>query len=222
MKQFNRKDWFLLMNRIQHLKKLTLEESYNRTDNVVNIRHDVDDNLAASCNMAELEYANGIESTYFILDTAPYWRTSSLHLGLLYLVNHGHNLGWHNNAISNHLMTGISIENCIKAPLSMLRRYDDVIGTASHGDSLCHQKRYLNYYVFGFPQHDDFPNTEIRGDHFALSYFDLAYEAYHTGHTHYISDSGGQWHQDNEAVISDFEKNGGKLQILIHPQHWQL
>jgi hypothetical protein len=230
MKPFNRKDWITLMEKVAKLNIRTLEESYDQhTANIVNIRHDVDDDIVASSQMAKLEQELGIKSTYFILDTAPYWQPKGDMPDIDSILNYGQNIGWHNNAISKHLRTGKSIIDCISEPLRLLRQYGEVVGSASHGDPLCHHHRYLNYYIFGFESHDDFPNTEIRGNHYALSYFGLNYEAYFTGHTHYISDSGGVFYGKigetkvtKEEALSDFEKNGGKLQILIHPQWWQL
>lgn len=223
MKSFNRIDWERFMSRIKGMNIQTLEDSYDKhTGNIVNIRHDVDADIESSSIMAHLEFLNRIKSTYFILDTGEYWgvldRMAEIHRIRLA----GHNIGWHNNAVTRHLLTGKPLIDCINDPLEILRKYAPVTGTASHGDPLCHKRGYLNYYAFGSCLKDDrFPNTEV-GAYFALEYFGLKYESYHTGHTHYISDSGGAWQQDNEAVISDFEKKGGKLQILIHPQWWDL
>lgn len=221
MKPFNRSDWEKFMDRIKHLDIQTLEDTYDKPGgNVVNIRHDVDDDLVASRDMAYDEYKLCIRSTYFILDTAPYWNQISK-TGHLRLIHSAHEIGWHNNAITKHLKTGKSLGQCISEPLKILRDICPVIGTASHGDPLCHEKGYLNYNAF----REMFPHTKfpyIPDYQFYLYDFGLKYEAYHTGHTHYISDSGGAWQQDNNVVISDFERNGGKLQILLHPQHWQL
>jgi len=224
MKNFNRTDWMKLMNRIKHLNIQTLENSHDKTEgNIVNIRHDVDDDIHASFNMAQAENELGIKSTYFILDTAPYW-PKDVQKYVELIARFDHEIGWHNNAISNNIRTGKGLFDCVCDALAELRKVAPVVGTASHGDPLCYEHGYLNYYLFGLSRVNNLLNFPFidTWKMFDLHNFGLKYEAYFTGHTHYISDSGGQWHQDNEEVIADFEKNGGKLQILLHPQWYQL
>jgi hypothetical protein len=224
MKNFGRNDWTKLMDRIKHLNIQTLEESHDKTEgNIVNIRHDVDDDIQASFKMAQAENEIGIKSTYFILDTAPYWPQDVAKYVEL-ISRFGHEIGWHNNAISKHIRTGESLFDCVCDALAELRKVAPVVGTASHGDLLCYERGYLNYYLFGLSRVNNLQNFPFKGDwhSFDLHNFGLKYEAYFTGHTHYITDSAGEWNQNNEEIILDFEKNGGKLQLLLHPQWWTL
>ena len=196
-------------------------KDYAKFGNKILLRHDVDNDLQASLDMARMENSLGIRSTYFILNTAPYWSDMKLPLFLIELNKLGHEIGWHNNAITEHLQTGKPLRQCVEEPINSLRNFAEITGTASHGDPLCHSRGYLNYYVFKGTKHNlKFPNlfTEL----FNLTDFGLEYEAYHIGHTHYISDSGGVWSQDNEKVIKSFSETGGMLQVLIHPQWWAL
>jgi len=222
---FTKKDYLHLINEIVKigLPIQPLGECY-RTDhmNVVSIRHDVDDNLPASVKMAELEESLSIVSTYFILNTAPYWGN----LGGLKHITRYHEIGWHNNAVAASRSTNYNLAHCISEPLKTLRRFAPVVGTASHGDQICHDMGFLNYYAFKECEpHKDFPN--MLNERYSLHQFGLLYEAYHTGHTHYISDSGDVWQQDNAAVIADVKAKKAegipvKLQVLVHPQWWSL
>lgn len=222
----NQHDFTQLIDRLKAtgLPILPLEECYDTT-NVISIRHDVDDNLCASFNFAKLEERLGIRSTYFVLDTAPYWNSLGNVMQLGRITNHGHYLGWHNNAIAAHRQ-GFDLRFCVQSPLAILRNFAPIIGTASHGDPLCHKEGFLNYYVFkGTNWNPKFPSVPMRT--FDLEEFGLEYEAYHTGHTHYISESGGQWGAQTEEILKDFERcvsdgKSVKLQVLIHPQWWNV
>lgn len=221
MHTFDLEHFERLIERLKTMNIHTLEDSFGESKgNIVNIRHDVDNDLRASHTMAWLEKSLGVQSTYFILDTAPYW--NSLTPGDIKMITSaGHRVGWHNNALSVHYRTGRELSECISIPLRKLRDACDVIGTASHGDPLCHDKGYLNYNVFkGMKPDDIFPL--IPAWQFDLSEFGLAYEAYHTGQTHYLSDAGGQWNHKPFEYLDKFEREGGKLQINIHPQWWTL
>ncbi len=187
------------------------------------LRHDVDDNLERSCRMALLEYEMGIKATYFILNTAPYWHYDDnkfFNCLLQFQKDLGHEVGWHNNAITESLFTDLPMKEIINQPLEAMRKYGiKVISTASHGDPMCYTNNFINYNVFGFKANG---YEGYKGPVFELSDFGLEVEAYHNKHTHYISESGGTWPDKNNEVIKHFLENNGRLQILIHPQHWEL
>ena len=224
MKSFGQDDFKELMRQLSGLQIKAIEEGVNDFQ-CVNFRHDIDNDIQASADFALMEEDFGIRATYFVLDTAPYWRKPESTRCIMEIDNRMHYIGWHNNAMTVSFKTSRHIQECIETPLRELRKYVKVIGTASHGDPLCYDHGFLNYYVFkGMKQNNNFP---MKCNWFDLSDFGLKYEAYHTGHTHYISDSGGKWTYDNEKVIADFRKRlcrdeKVRLQILIHPQWWQL
>lgn len=217
---FTRHDYIELIQQLDR-DKIKLLKNTHRKQGCINIRHDVDDNLLATLDMAEFEYELGIRSTYFFLNTAPYWGDKTMDGVVKMVASFGHEIGWHNNAITESITTGKSLQRCIADPLSRLRQSAEVVGTASHGDPLCYVHKYLNYYAFSPCIINERFNGQHRGG-FELKQFGLTYEAYHTGHTHYISDSGGNWQQQNGMVLKNFAQFGGKLQILIHPQWWKL
>ena len=220
MKTFSRNDWITLINKLDKSKIRLLRDTYNTPGEMINIRHDVDDDIQSSVAMAEREALNGIKATYFILNTAPYWESPGLLDYIKSIADMGHEIGWHNNAITENLKTGKPLEQCIGDPLATLRKVAPVTGTASHGDHLCHELRYLNYYAF-YETKKNPAFTSMCGMVFSLRYFELEYEAYHTGHELYLSESGGTWGTEPDEVLSEFNKGGKKLQILIHPQWWE-
>lgn len=221
MKPFNEIDWLDLMARLDRSRIELLRDSKNKTG-CINLRHDVDDDLEASVRMAELEHTHGIRSTYYFLNTAQYWLWGDLDRVVAHIASLGHEIGWHNNAISDHLRSGRPLRTCIQEPINTLRRFAPVTGSASHGDPLCYDRGYLNYYIFKQCKLSDKFKPSIRFDRFDMKEFGLDYEAYHHGHNHYISESGGEWAADYRGVIERWNKNGGKLQILIHPQWWNI
>lgn len=187
------------------------------------LRHDVDDNIEASVEMAEFEASLGVRSTYYILNTAPYWETK---LDLLYKIAElGHEIGWHNNAIVDSIKRSIPIKQAVLEPLSKLRGMGfDVVSTAAHGDSMCRNPdrsyKFVNYDIW-----NDRKVDASQWQTLFLKDAGLQCEAYWIGHTHYISESGGRWKQRNNEVIESFNglnKKHRLLQILVHPQHWKL
>jgi hypothetical protein len=197
------------------------------------LRHDIDNDLDMAVKMAEIEagmdknlnramFEHGdpqlVQSTYFILNTARYWDSLELGSALRYISNLGHEIGWHNNAITEHLKTGKSIEACVREPLSRLRCEDLLItGSAAHGDRLCKTFRYHNYNVFGF---------KSKGWEFwdlaplNMAKFGLFYEAYHVPYHFWLADCHEGW---NGSIRSIREwSSSERHQILIHPQNWRL
>lgn len=227
MKTSFRLDFDLLLNQLSGLTIETIEADPKATG-VVNIRHDVDDDLLASVEMAEYEAKLGISSTYYILDTAPYFK-GPIHGKLKRIVFLGHAIGWHNNFLTRcyHYGEQQAHIDTLNA-LLFLSNVQLMIGTASHGDPLCYEKKYLNYHLWtdNEAQMKWLPIVHpfTRYD---LKHWGFEYEAYFTGQTHYISDSGGGWCQDNKSVIADFRSRLAKgdrvkLQVNIHPQYWDL
>lgn len=220
MRKFKTINWIDLMSMIDRTQITLLRDTYNKPTGI-NIRHDVDDDLDASLRMAELEAEHAIRATYFFLNTAQYWQSGQLDSAVKIIASLGHEIGWHNNAITESIQTGKPLIRCIQDPLIRLRQYTTVVGSASHGDPLCHTLRYLNYYAFKECGRNDAFDFKV-SNQLDMYRFGLTYEAYHTGFTHYISDSGGKWQQDNIDVAIDFQQHGKKLQILLHPQWWEV
>ena len=215
------------------LLKLLIDSGYpnkniidNPTEKSWIIRHDVDNHLDKSVQMSKIEHDLGVTSTYYLLNFDSgisekdnyFYKDKSLKEYEL-LINRGHQIGWHNNAITEHLMTKKSIIECINTPLSYLRNNLDcyINTTASHGDRLCHKYNYINYEIW-----NEFEcKNNLNHERFDLKEFGFEVEAYQTNRTHYLSESGGNWSVDAYKQVQEWIEYGeGNLQILVHPQWW--
>jgi len=146
---FDRLDFVRFLDLIKGLNIRLFADTYSETaGNIVNIRHDVDANIQAAVSMAKAEHEAGIKSTYFILDTAQYWRDKAALLRALgdITAKYGHDIGWHNNFITRcYELSEVEAVDITRENIGLLRKFGPVIGTASHGDRLCHDYHYLNY-----------------------------------------------------------------------------
>lgn len=208
------------------LKLLKLQVlDFHTPGNGTVIRHDVDDRIDHSVRMAEIEHSFGVRSTYFILDTAPYWKEDhKLWSKLRKIQDMGHEIGWHNNAVTAWYndQRRHDLRHYIEQPLKALRIAGlNIRLTASHGDPLCYILEYVNYNCFGFKSET---LTRYNGAVYTLKEFGLVQDASHDPHTGYLSDSGGNWSLDPHETIMKWVEMAGKQrnQALFHPQHWQI
>lgn len=190
------------------------------------LRHDVDDKLAHSVAMAELQHQCGVCATYFILDTAPYWNPADpdMWLKINRIAELGHEIAWHNNVLSRHITTGRPVDELITEPLLHFQQHGyHITGSASHGDNLCYKHGFINYEVFEEcprPANSTFPKPSTEFPKVRMSDYILEYEAYFLPRDHYFSESGGLWKELPQA--KHFEDTGKITHILIHPQWWTL
>jgi hypothetical protein len=189
------------------------------------IRHDVDQLVQPALDMAKLENEAGIKSVYYLLNTADYWK--GLTTEPQYIQDLGHEVGWHNNSLSQFYFydKGKDLRIIIQDALNEFKsRFGITVrGTASHGDSHCAELKYINYHVFNFGE--GFPlKFSRRPDHpfFDLKEFGLDYEAYFLKRSLYLTDSGGTFNIDPAELAKKFNSmEDCTLQILCHPEHWQ-
>ncbi len=214
---------------------------------VISIRHDVDKDLDKALEMARFEYKNGIRSTYFLLHTASYFDYTQLFLEKCQEIqNMSHEIGIHNNSIIEWMKLcegnwDRPLRTGLLAPVDFLRQGGiEIKGTSAHGSDDNYKYGALNYEVW--KEYDPKMNLGLgyKGEQFSLEEFDLEYEAYFLPYTHYLSDSGGNWlglkvdgpkmferdilnseRNIGLDIIDDFNKDGGFLQILIHPCWWE-
>lgn len=198
-------------------------------DDAILFRHDVDDNLDNSVNLSIMQMGYDIEATYFILDTAPYFNPSDKEMWkkIRRIQSNGHEIGWHNNAITTWIKTGRRKplkEHVRDAVQPFLDNGINIYGSASHGDRLCYQFGYINYELFqGYMGERvgtaiDFAKPTIEIEKVNPNDFSLHYETYHIPHDLYFSEPGGKWSANGEPRI---EKDK-RIQVLIHPQWWSL
>lgn len=206
-------------------------------DDVIGLRHDVDDNpgsLDTAAEIAAWEAERGYTSTFFILHTASYWHRPDLVDVLSEIAGHGHEIGIHANAITYALKTGGDPVLILTGALEWLRRNGfEITGVAPHGDQLCYatapegQKLgFVNDELFtecprpelGAPDRViEYERTKVRLRPEPLSLFGLDYETYRLPHGRYLSDSGGKWNVPPASVM----EGPGQLHILQHPDWWR-
>ncbi|MDQ3817051.1 MAG: hypothetical protein M3362_05100 [Acidobacteriota bacterium] len=195
-----------------------------RSDNVY-LRHDVDDRIDCAVQMAELEAELGVASTYFMLDTADYFYRSFDKMR--YIQSLGHEVGWHNNAITRVLKSNADmdsdltpkIRSCVEEVVGVMTANGlNLKGTASHGDPVCYVFNYTNYGIWDcFKKKDNLPYTQLK-----LEDFGLQYEAYKFNFGWYLSDSGGKWNAEPFEYIHKWNEAKNKpIQILVHSQWWK-
>jgi hypothetical protein len=201
----------------------------------VMMRHDVDDDLFRSLKLAEWQYVQGIKATYFILDTAPYYKGNDPHfwINIRRFQEMGHRVEWHNNAITCSIKRVLNGERHVTPyvhALDILEQFHDngipVNGSASHGDKMCYQFKYINYQMFSECQVQSGPMNERVSDLCsgyrprAMWIMGLNWEAYHVQHDHYYSEPGGAWKKYPEEV--NLRDTSNRVQVLIHPQWWKI
>ena len=199
----------------------------------VSLRHDVDESLERALVLARIEHELGLRATYFVLHTAPYWRSPRLLDALLELQDDlGHEVGWHNDLVTLACVHDIDARSFVAEELARLRDGGlRIEGTASHGSPWCAALGFHNQYFFeglppipGFPHYETVPTPwgERRIEKATLAEFGFAYEAYFLGEDDYVSDStfeaGRRWHPDafDPAAVGA----GRTAIVLVHPCHW--
>jgi hypothetical protein len=204
------------------VRTVRLDELADSRGPVLALRHDVDDRLESALEFGRLEHARGVQATYFVLSTAPYYThgDAALVRALRTLQDdQGHEIGWHNDLLTLEKVHGVDAGEHLARELEWLRSEGIRIhGSASHGSPWCHRLGYHNNYVFsGWDEPvPGFSNRETR-QKLDPSAYGLDYEAYHLEYDAYFSDStfvaGRRVHPD--SVIE-----GVRTVVLTHPCHW--
>jgi hypothetical protein len=208
------------LNRL-HDRRAVPMRSFARGEGDTALRHDVDSRLESAVELAELEAVRGLQATYFVLHTAPYWDRPELLPRLRRLQELGHEVGFHNDLVTLWHVEGADPRAVLQRELERLRGGGiEVVGAAAHGSPWCHRLGFHNNYVFagwdepqaGFPNRD-VPEKLDPGE------FGLEYEAYHVPHDAYFSDS--SYVDGRRAHPADFRLEPGRRTIfLVHPDHW--
>jgi len=200
---------------------------FHTEGNGIILRHDVDGDLPKTMDAALIEYDMGIKSTIFILNTwppdKPYFQPNSFDFicDMLTLQNgYGHEIGWHNDCLSDHYETGIDIKEAIEKPLRELRAMGLTIRcTSSHGGAWQVKKRVANYNVFGF---HCWKLPDYIGPSWKLERFGLEVEAMQDKRDGHLSDGGGKWNLPIWETLEKWVTIPGRYQLLMHPQSYEL
>lgn len=208
---------------------------------VIAMRHDIDYDIPSALRFARREFKLGIRATYFLLNTADYYgitkrdtiiRNPDVLKYILKLQNeYKHEIGWHNDLVTQQIVYNFDIKKYLTSELSWLRgngiRID---GSVYHGSEFCYKYLYLNSYIWrnsgintNFPSFDSvlINNAYIKIKKFVYSDFGLSYEGslkcdYFFADVFFFDNK--RWN------MSMFDWNslkpGDKVIILTHPALW--
>jgi len=199
---------------------------------VIGLRHDMDNQLEPSVELAEWEAERGYRATYFVLHDSGYWDAPDLRPALERIAELGHEVGLHANGIAEAITTGRDPDEIIHSALERLRGWGHhVTGVVAHGDERCYQHNgelaFVNDEQFTDCARPEVgaPDRRVVGTHLTLApaplaSFGLEYEANRLGRALYLSDSGGVWSEPFDEMAERFPSVDGQLHVLTHPCHW--
>ena len=120
------------------------------------IRHDVDVDIRAALNQAEMEYEHGIRTTYFILHTAPYYgyfnkgifhRHECMAYVYKAIQDFGHEIALHTDGLLVYQQHKIDGAEAIRSEIEWLRTNGiDIVGTTAHNSASVYGAE--NYAIF--------------------------------------------------------------------------
>jgi len=202
------------------------------------IRHDIDGQFSKSVQMAKWEYEKGIRSTYFVLPSRDYFDYSDKCIeDLKAIVDYGHEIGLHNNALREYLASELSYDTTLRMPLYYLRKFDiEIKGTSAHYFDNCEMWEEFDPKKIR-PQYEEGTYPKV-----SLKDYGFEYEAYFVDYHIYLTDSArkisgailSEWiYHPSEYelryseqnlgmdVIPIFNKSCGAMMLLLHPQSWK-
>lgn len=212
-----------------------------KTRSICLLRHDVDHDIDKALQIGKIEHSLNIQSTYFVLHGAKYYKNKNFIKNCLKLQDMGHEIGFHNNVLTVAMKTGRKPKDILEKELSYLRNNGIIIyGIVAHGDYACRKFNYVNYEIFKgcCPSYrknrSQFKGIEVHN--LKLSDYNL-YEAYFLPRDYYVTDCRGtwryikdksdEWHPNFQKHSPKFEniipflkkisKNNIILQALLHP-----
>lgn len=199
----------------QAARVIAMEDVYDgdRDPNAIGLRHDCDagHSLSTAVKMAEWEAERSYRSTYFVLHTSPYWNAPGFCAALERIVDLGHEIGIHNDALAEALVTGRDPDTILSEAIDTLRSYGfSIRGAVGHGNALCNRDAAPGELHFANDEQWDTcrrpaygapDRTITRGNRTLklnprpLSDFGLEYEALWISNPFPFraSDSGGKW-----------------------------
>ena len=217
----------------------TIEKRY------VVLTHDNDDKLNGIIKMATIENELGIKATYNILHTSKIFDYSQKLIDIYKrLMDLGHNIGFHNDALTDYFYNKKTIDQSLSKPLNWLRKNGiKVVGTSAHGCA----RLYKDYGVRNEQiwKESNRPNPQFKC--VSLKDYDFLYESYNFPYVAHLTDIYNRWlgfHLDEDvsigdvimdakkliidtgknrglSVMDDFYKlDKGVIQILLHPPRW--
>lgn len=175
------------------LRPLSTEPGFG----IVQLRHDVEFDVAIAKRMAGAESSLGVQSTYFIAIRSPFFNV--LDMTVARMIRDIHELG---HEIGLHFIGDLS-------PVDLARRIDDDIVTARRVLELAD----ISLVSIHTPGDLDRLRTLLADRHFSI----YRRVAQHT--QQYVSDSGGSWGTSLRSALTKQSAHG--VQLLTHPHWWR-
>ncbi len=196
--------------------------------NGVIIRHDIDNDFMKSYRLSLMQNKIGVKATYFVLDLKSYFKDEGIFPLLREMQDAGHEIGWHNAALSLWFFKGKDLYNAINEPLEKMRSEGlNIIGTVAHGNSDAKAK-----YGFTHSHCWDILETPVGNPQYALSDFGLLYDSMLTVYKDvYIADNNGKLQIKYnmipniipETIIDTLSLcHDKRVLISFHPEHWDI
>lgn len=194
---------------------------------LIGLRHDVDNEIESSVQMAQWEADRGYRATYYILHTADYWaQKETLRAALEVIHECGHEIGFHLNALTVAIETGRDPIEIATEAVTELRDYGyPVRGVVAHGDAACYQHNYVNDEIWTEAARPEYgpPDRVVGGVKLkpvSRRSLRFTYDPNWLPRGEYLSDSGGRWSRSFEDVAEGFPF-AGQLHVLCHPCWWK-
>ena len=145
-----KQEFFELLEHVGQTSTIQSLHNAPSTEHVVGLRHDVDHDLDLALEMAHHEWRLGYKATYFLLHTEAYWNDPNFPLLVRQLKEYGHEVGLHVNSYSTWFLNNSTNPNQdIEQALARLRVCGvEVNGVCAHGDKLCYQHQFVNYWMW--------------------------------------------------------------------------
>jgi hypothetical protein len=145
-------------------KTVTVKEFFENThvSNLIALRHDVDHDLDIALELSYWEKEYGIRSTYFLLHSADYWSGERFVEKCLQIQDFGHEIGLHLNVISEWMKGRLSdVFPYLEELVNQFREAGiRLSGVSTHGDKLCYERQFVNYWCFSELRPSDPVKTE--------------------------------------------------------------
>lgn len=141
-------DYFQYLNHFG--KTVTVREFFEKKQvpDLTALRHDVDYDLDIALEMSYWEKEQNIQSTFFLLHSAAYWTDPEFMEKCLQIQDFGHEVGLHLNILAEWMRgnvddVSLTLENLITR---MREAGLNVSGVSAHGDPLCYEQHFINYW----------------------------------------------------------------------------
>ena len=182
--------------------RMSFFDDYTDDEKVFCIRHDEDWDMPYSLNLAREENKFGFRSIYFLNHTCDYFDyTQKFADQCAELIDLGHQIGLHYNALESYILNGTSIIDILSKPLDFLRNNGITVdGASAHGSRTCRENKVLNFEIWTEFENSDLAcmkrspqfDGDIGFERIPLSALSLKYDASLLHHKSYLSDSSGR------------------------------